>query len=516
MRSLIRLMKGQEGAALVVTLGVISIMLIIGVMVTSMSVNSVKTVNHDQQQTMGQNIAEAGVDDAIAVTLANYLSVYPGGTVQTGTGDGVQLFDAPQPLTDNHGTQVGTYQVWTKPDLDQSGNVLITSKGTLAGATAPTETVKVSVKYLSNFDYVLFSGAPNNLATATFTALGRGDHDDCDDHDKHDQDGSCGANITATGKINVNGNMVINALANGDGDHHEHDENPGYVTFLSRMGFTDPVNYTKTLSGEKPSGTQPTWLADPMEFPKVDFSKFTSSVKTVDLPPSGKPTGWTRDDDTFSINVDNFQNRYRDYDVVKFTSSQGNAKIQIIGNCGLPAITSTIMIEGVSGNSTGIAELNLVGPGIDLQPNNGIAILSGGGLVSLQNEVEVGRLNAGALIYLSGQNGTSSLQVNGNLIMYGSVIVNGKVDLTAQGAGRVDHHEHEGEDHRYGSYSCDANYKKHHRDHENDADHYTTNLFLSYDGSYMANAKLPANWWTWTGGSNGSNYTAVKYNYVRG
>ena len=50
----------------------------------------------------------------------------------------------------------------------------------------------------------------------------------------------------------------------------------------------------------------------------------------------------------------------------------------------------------------------------------------------------VGKENAGALIYLSGENGTSSFRKHpANLVMYGSLVVNGQVDIIAGVAGAM-------------------------------------------------------------------------------
>ncbi|MHB9053432.1 MAG: hypothetical protein ACYC5F_05530 [Thermoleophilia bacterium] len=520
-----KILSSEAGAALIVALGVVMVMMIIGALVVSIALNRDKTVSHDRQLTEAESVAEAGIDEAIQVTLSNFNSVYNGGVIPPAStlGDGVLLFDN-KPLTDGNNVRVGSYSVWTKADPNVPGNVLITAQGTDDAQTPFTSTVRVSVKYTNNFDYALFTGTPSNLSNTTFTAQGRGDdYKDCGESDEHDSDGSCGANITVTGKVNVNGNMAINSLSNGDngnhwddnqGNHHydDHNETPGFVTFTPRQGFTDPVNWTNSFTGNKPAGTQPV-KGNTIVFPSINFDVFTgSSVITVNFPSSGAPTGWTRGmcSNTFSISADNFQSRYGSYDVVKFTSSQSNVKMQINGTCTSPPLTSTIMVAGVSGSNTGISELDMIGPGIDLQPNNGIAILSGEGLVSLQNEVEVGKVGNGALIYLSGQNGTSSLQVNGNLIMYGSVIVNGATTFATKGVGRIDHHDHGDEDHHYGSHYCDANYDQHHYDAGNG---HTTNQFLSYDGAYLTNSRLPADWWSWNNG--GTNYTAVKYNFVR-
>ena len=61
-----KLIRDQEGVALIVALGAISIMVIIGVIVAALTMNNQKTVSHDKQQTAGRNIAEVGIDDAIA------------------------------------------------------------------------------------------------------------------------------------------------------------------------------------------------------------------------------------------------------------------------------------------------------------------------------------------------------------------------------------------------------------------------------------------------------------------
>lgn len=536
-KSIKSILSGESGATLIVALGVIMVMMIIGALVVSIASNRDRTVAHDRQQTESESVAEAGIDEAIQSTLSNYNSVYPGGAIPSAStsGDGTLMINN-KTLTNGNNVRVGSYSVWTKADPDRPGNVLITAKGTDDAPNPYTTTVRVSVKYVSNFDYALFTGTPSNPSTTTFTAQGRGrggeeddNNNDCGQDDDHGGDGSCGANIIVTGKVNVNGNMAVNALSSGDngthwdddhGYHHydDHNQSPGFVTFMPRQGFTDPVTWTNSFTGNKPAGTQPV-KGNTIVFPTVDFSTFTgSSVTTVNFTSSSTPTGWSRSyyngSYVYSISADTFQSRYGSYDVVKLSTSMSNIKLQINGTCSSPQITSTIMVPGTTGGTTGISELDLIGPGIDLQPNNGLALVSGEGLVSLQNEVEIGKVNDGALVYLSGQNGTSQLQVNGNMIMYGSIVVNGTTTFTAQGVGRTDHHEGDDEDHHYGSYYCDSNYSQHHDDEERHGEQngHTTNQYLSYDGAYLTNSRLPANWWSWSGGTN---FTAVKYNFVK-
>jgi len=214
-RIFIWICHGQDGAALIMAIGVIMVMLITGTLVVSISMNRARTVSHDQQLTEAESIAEAGADEAINVTLGNYASVYRLGIPPAdSSGDGDQLF-ADKPLKNSSGETVGTYSVWTKADPDRPGNVLITATGTDNSSNPFSSTVRVSVKYVSNFDYVLFTGAPDNLKTTTLTAQSRNGgwgwwHNfyDCDGDDEHGDDGACAANITVTGKVNVNGGAI--------------------------------------------------------------------------------------------------------------------------------------------------------------------------------------------------------------------------------------------------------------------------------------------------------------------
>jgi len=162
--------RKEGGAALVMALGVMTIMIIIGVLVVTLSINATKTVGHDIRITEAQNVAEAGVDEAIAVTLANYTEVYPSGVATVAAyGDGTALFNGPQNLTDSQGNVLGTYEIWTKQDPDRPGNTLITATGSMGGENLETSTVHVSVIYTARiFDFVLLVGDP----TASFA----GDH----------------------------------------------------------------------------------------------------------------------------------------------------------------------------------------------------------------------------------------------------------------------------------------------------------------------------------------------------
>ena len=503
MKRLAENLKKQDGAAMVVAIGAIAIMIILGTLVTFMEINSIKTVSHDFRLTEASSIAQAGVDNAISVTLANYYNIYK---------DGVPIDETPFPpyggvaqaLTDSTGVTVGTYQVWTRQDLVNLGNVLIKSTGTVGSDANPfSTTVLVSVKFTppASFDYALLSGTPALDSNTTFTAGNGGRRSNTHG----------GANTFVTGKVNVNGNLIMNTkqLCN----HGNHQGDFGAVTFLSRAGFADPVTYTRSVTGTA-AGNQPTLSNTSVPFPTIDFNLFpgsaypgkTDGVTNVNLPASGVPLGgWTRSGSTFTITADNFQNTYKSYQVVNLSSSQNDVIVKINGVCGSSDITSTIMVKGVSGGmNAGIKEIDLIGPGLSLQPTNGLAIVSGEGKVSLQGEIVVGKENAGALIYLSGENGTSSFEASSGLVMYGSLVVNGQVDIIAEGGWRHDHEGPQGGGPPW--RHCGVGNSRWWGE-----GHITNDITLTFEGSYLTNANLPGNWWTWTA----AGFTATKENYVR-
>ena len=509
----------QDGAALIMALGVIMIMMITGALLVNITTNRDKTLSYDKQLTQSGGIAQAGVDEAISVTVGNYATIYHAGVPSADTaGDGDQLF-ADKPLKDNNGVTRGIYSVWTKADPERPGNVLITAEGRDGAPNPETSTVRVSVKYMNNFDYALFTGAPASPSVTTFNAQSRGDdHDDCD-HD--DNDDNCGSNIHVNGRVMVNGNMVISSLREGHNDHDHYDDvNTGIVTFEPRSGYADPVNYSGTFSGSRPTGTQPARTATVL-FPTVDFSRFTDSilgsgsVKTVNLPSSGVPTGgWTRNSSVFTISADNFQTLYGDqgFEVVQLTSAQSDVTVQIVGACDSKAITSTIMVMGASGSTTKIKELDIIGPVVSMQPANGIAIISREGKVSLQGEVLIGSNGHGVLVYLSGAYGATPFEVTGDLVLYGSVVVNGQVDFSARGGG--EHHDDDDDDHD--GHDDDGNHEYHGSTYCGNEDHnegHTMNIAMHYDPAWLTNATLlGVNWWSWTGTGG---YTAIKENFER-
>ena len=75
MKRLAENLKKQDGAAMVVAIGAIAIMINLGTLATFMEINSIKTVSHDFRLTEASSIAQAGVDNAISVTLANYYNI---------------------------------------------------------------------------------------------------------------------------------------------------------------------------------------------------------------------------------------------------------------------------------------------------------------------------------------------------------------------------------------------------------------------------------------------------------
>lgn len=522
----VRLGTDERGAALIIALAILSLMLVIGTTVVTLSMNSEKTVGNDQRISMAQNVAESGVDDVIAVTVANYYTVYPGGNVPTTS---TPFFDSPQHLNDGQGQTVGTYQVWTQRDPSRTGNVLVTATGyDLSGNE--TRTVSVSVKYTPDvFNYVLLPGKQTSTTTATFRARSTdwdGHHGD--EHHEDNGNGYASANIAVTGNIGVNGNMVIDASQTGDDwgdddddDHHDNDhdhyESPGTVTFLSRFGYVDTATYTGTKTGQNPLGNQPV-RAGFVTFPTASLTG-SANVRNITLPNANSYTGgWTRNSSSriWSISAANFQAAYGSYNAVRIYSAVTNYQIRITGDCSSPEITTTIWTERTTGANSNISAINLVGPGIRLQPKNGIAIMADRGTINITNEAIIGKLGAGALIYAGAKNGATALNVTGNLVMYGSMVVNGPVVLTAQGTG-IEHHDHEHEDEHDNGHSTGNCTGDDSQDHENDDWHhdnnhrtYSVNIELEYDGAFLTNSKLPANWWTWTGTGN---LVAVKENY---
>ena len=460
-----KLIRDQEGVALIVALGAISIMVIIGVIVAALTMHNQKTVSHDKQQTAGQNIAEAGIDDAIAITRANYYSVYPNGVVPESAGDGTSFFSSPQALTGSQGNQAGTYEVWTKKDPDRPGNVLLTAKGTLTGSSAPNETVRVSVKFVPQiFDYVLFVGDPEYASSKIMFAQ-RSD-----------------GRITVIGKEHVNGRLEIKTTGNPSGG----------ITLQSRPGYSDTVTYTTTyiITGPGTLGDITPSKGSAIKLPTVNYTANLETVAnggtdTLEFNPGSAPAGWSLSGGTYTITAADFVSRYKSH-VVIIKNNINDAKIKITGSAGSSqTITSTIQILPVgAGLSTQqVKTLEIVGPGITLQPVNGLAILSGQGKVLLESGANVGSPGNGALIYLDGTGGENYcgrgsgnvFEVEGDGTVYGTVVVAKpeQVELKA------------------GDCGLDGN------------------ILLSYDGSYIS--KLPAGWWSYEEGG----MMAFKENYVR-
>jgi hypothetical protein len=453
-------------------------MIIIGITVTALALNGHSTVSHDIRVSEAQNIAEAGADDAIAVTLANYDDIYPGGSYPSADhpGDGVQFYEQAQPLTDAQGNEVGTYQVWTKEDPERPGNILITSIGTMGGDNPQTSTVRVSVQYTARiFDYALLVGDPD----APY--YGDGDsHSHASCTPALEMKTEDGGSIDVTGNVHVNGCMYV------DSDNGSHGD-PGVITFNSRDGYNDTVTYLDSFDGTV-MGNQPTQTDTPVEFPTVDFDMFTNVI-TVNLPDSGTPSGigWSRHDEEFTISAADFQTNYGSYDAVKFTAADNSEyKIKITGSGDMDnpdVITSSILVPGSGGSDPAIKKLEFENAGVSLQPGNGIAIVSAEGKVELEDGVIVGAPGAGALIYATGQSHESEFEMKEGAIVYGSVVVSSpEVELKAEG-GDGDHHEDHG-------HPLDGN----------------INIF--YDGAYLS--EMPSGWWS------GGSLTAVKENFERG
>ena len=475
--------RNEGGAALIIALGVMSIMIIIGITVTALALNSNRTVAHDIRLTEAQNVAEAGVDDAIAVTLSNYNDLYPGGSYPSANhqGDGEPFFEQPQRLDDAQGNEVGTYQVWTKEDPDRPGNVLITSIGTMDGTNLQTSTVRVSVKYTAKvFDYALFVGDPEQTYDNPSGFSG-----DCVPELNAKAEGG---NVDITGNVHVNGCIQINTSGGGmghggrGGGMHN---NQGTVSFLSRDGYTDTVTYTDTYSGDTPDGNQPT-QGDEIAFPTVDFDSF-GNVVNVDISSNSVPSGvgWSRHGNNLSISAEDFQTNYGSYDAVSIRGvSNAELEIEITGSGSSNnpwVITPSILLPGRnSGSESTIKELELTGPGLSYQPTNGIAIVSAEGEVEVGHGVVVGAPGAGALIYVTGQQQESEFEVEEGAEIYGSVIVSSnEVKLEGSGGRGCGHHNNQDKQ-----------------------------VSISYDPAFLSS--MPYGWWS------GGDLTAVKENFERG
>ena len=496
--------KNEEGVALILAIGTIMIMIIIGTVILMNVRNSNSTAFHDRMNTKAVNVANAGLDNAIAAAIANYNSFFPGGVTPpppTNSPDGTAVYSSPQNMTDPNGNVTGTYQAWYKQDPNNSGRVLITSQGTVNQKNKPfTVTARVSVAFTTGaFDYAFLAGTQlNNNTTTSLSASSGGD-----------SYSSAGANMTFTGKFNVNGNLKLNSYGSGEEDD---DWAPaGVITFQTRPGFTsprDPVTYTGSYYySTPPGGTLPVHAPSYVQFPTVDFSKFTSlgssKIITVNLPYWGTPSGgWNRSGSTFYIDANTFQQTYGSYQVVRFTSGSSGMVVQIQGGCGSDAITPTLMMdEGTAGNtSTAPSELIVTGSGISLQPTDGVAILSNYGTVLLQSDVVIGSDTAGALVYLGGLYGTNTLNVSGNLAMWGSLVVNGPANIATTGKGEDDSDAYH---HLRHTASCG----------DDEIAIHETNTSVAYGSEFLTNPDLPAGWWTWTGGNG---VTALKYNYKLG
>ncbi|MHB1390773.1 MAG: pilus assembly PilX family protein [Thermoleophilia bacterium] len=520
MDSLIKLGKDEQGMALVIAIAVMSLMMIIGITTVTMALNSETTVAHDKNITVAQNFAEAGVDDVIAVTVANYSTIYPNGVYPAAN---TPFYSTPQQIKDDQQKVIGTYEVWTAKDPDRPGNVLITSRGTDNGGSS--RTVKVSVKYATDlFSYVLLDGKQTATTTATFVANKSSSY-----HHDEQHSSSAQGNIALTGNIGVNGNMVLDAYTNGshwgneghDGHHdsdHDYYESAGTITFLSRDGFVDTATYTGSKSGSNPLGTQPV-RGSYVNFPSASLAG-SSNVKLITLPNSSRYSGgWTRDSQhkIWKISAENFQKAYQSYNSVEINTVQSGYSLEIDGSCNAPDITATIWTESTASSNYGFTNIKLAGPGIRLNPKNGIALMADRGNVTINNEAWIGQQGHGALVYLSGKNGATSLNVTGNLGMWGSIVVNGPTTFVAQGtANKYYNHEFNDEhDRNHSSSSCSVNNSNDHQydnwHHDNNHRTYGVNIRVEYDGSYLSNPNLPLNWWSWTGGSG---VQAEKQNYA--
>ncbi len=446
--------KSESGAALIVAIGAVTIMTIVGLVVVSMSLNSNKTVAHDIRQTQALSVAESGIDKAIADMNANYLSIFHGGIVQAGSNehpDGPAVFGSEQVLNDASGQEAGRYQVYAKQDPERPGNVLLTAKGAVGGSVDGSnlfqDIVRVSVRFNPiAFNYAFMLGdSTNPVGEAELEGGG------------------------SNNEINITGNtqMNVNELELGS-----------YVNLFSRSGYSDKLTYTGSEGGS-PGGNMQVVHGAPVALPTVNFNAFTgSNVISVTLPSTA--SGWSKSGSTYSISTSAFQNLYGSYDVVKLVSSTNGATVKITG---AGTITSTIMLPGTSSNNVNISELDLTGPNLNLQPNNGLALLAGEGTVNFYSGVNVGSVGHGALVYMVGKN------IGG---------YKHEMDLEFKGAANI-----------FGSVLMDYSGSESEIHFNRDGTGGTGDLNITYDPAFLSGS-LPAGWWSGDGV-----VSAVKINFEK-
>ncbi len=442
---------------MIVAMGVISLLVIASMAIFAISMNSTKVSNHDLRETEALNVAQAGIDSAIETTLVDFNTMFPGGSFSSWMAtsqdpDGPPVFDAEQILTDSGSNEVGRYQVYAQEDPDGGGDLIFTAKGSAHGSpsspNASVSTIRVTVKYKPSlppaFDYALILGDKlHQPAQMQMQANGR--------------------KSNFTGKIQINANQM-----------QGQDEN-----FASRHGYADTVGYTGVIQCQ--CGGDAKYVKTPgPDFPAIDLTAFNNdsnpkNVFTETLPSSGVPSGgWTRSGSTFTISASNFQNKYKDYNIVQLISKTNGATVNISGS---GTITSSVLVPGISGTGVNISYLKFTGPNLILQPNNGLAILTTEGIVDFINNVQVGSEGHGALVYMSSQNAGGSgdalqFELQGNMTVFGSVLYQTQV--------------------KQGQFQSNG----------------TGDMSVIYDGSFKDNPDLPDAWIS-TGGS----MTAVKLNY---
>ena len=86
MKTMKRLLVGQEGSVFLIAMLALVVMLILGVAFTSRAINAVYQANRDRQDTVALSLAECGVDKALAEIYENRVGVPCSGSFTTSTG----------------------------------------------------------------------------------------------------------------------------------------------------------------------------------------------------------------------------------------------------------------------------------------------------------------------------------------------------------------------------------------------------------------------------------------------
>lgn len=402
------LLISERGIAFTTVIWTVTLIAILGVTVSFMTQNQLATTQTAGNSTSAFDIAEAGIEQL--------LSYYGQGNFPTATSIDTVAVGYNSQTLNNVSLNGGSYTVSIMKDTDpsRSGNIVVTSKGTLKGQA---RTIKVSIRGVPQvFNYgVISNGAlqfEGNVKGQGYALIN--------------------GNVHANGSVNLEGSHVFmnTPTYNGQGGWVA---NPNYnpawaLTATGNVNPNDPSFTGNYISTDTSS----------VQFPTLDYAYYQKQANFTNqevIIYSGSTTNWTVANFNKPAVVDSQGNwisggfgATAPYTSAIVVFKGGDGDINITGS---GTITATIL-AGTSQSSEGEIKVTAdPGATINFVPAIGLAIV--GSEVQIGGNVNIGTKDAGAIVIATDEfqiegESKGKKKVPSSVTMWGSLVLgqNGK------------------------------------------------------------------------------------------